>query len=125
MATEIWSDLHQNIEPDSQGALRKVINVESVRTSLDNILGTSKGERTFLPEFGSSLKDLIFEPINDYLLNQITSRLRDEIEIWDNRVIVTGINVNTDPDRNAVKITVMFNIRSYAESFTTVVTVTR
>jgi len=123
--TEIWSDLHQSIGPDSHGALKKVINVESVRTSIDNILGTFQGERIMLPEFGSNLRGFLFEPINQRLVNRLSNEIKDKIEIWDNRVEVIGVDFKTDPDNNYISITVSFNIRSYTETFNYTTTVTQ
>jgi len=122
--TEVWSDLYQDLRGDSQGSLKKVINIESVRTSIDNILGTAQGERIFLPEFASRLKDILFEPINDYLINRLSQQVKDTIEIWDDRVQVLGVDTNIDADQGYMEITVKFNIRSYGEAFTHTVTVT-
>ena len=122
--TEVWSDLHQNIVADAQGGLKKVINIESVRTSIDNILRTYQGERLFLPEFASRLKDVLFEPINDHLINKLSQSVKDTIERWDNRVQVVGVDIKIDTDHAFLIITVRFNIRSYAEVFNQTVTVT-
>ena len=119
MATEVWSDLHDDLVTDNQGSILKAINIEAVRVSIKNILGTYKGERTFLPQFGSALGDLLFEPVSTSLLNKISADLKENIEIWDNRVIVTGVEVQSDPDRNYVQIAVSFNVRGYTETFTT------
>jgi len=122
--TEVWSDLYQDLRGDSQGNLKKVINIEAVRTSIDNILGTAQGERIFLPEFASRLKDILFEPISDYLINKLSQQVKETIEIWDNRVQVLGVDTNIDADQGYMEITVRFNIRSYGEAFTHTVTVT-
>jgi len=122
--TEVWSDLYQDLRGDSQGSLKKVINIESVRTSIDNILGTAQGERIFLPEFASRLKDILFEPISDHLINVLSQQVKDTIEIWDDRVQVLGVDTNIDADQGYMEITVRFNIRSYGEAFTHTITVT-
>lgn len=119
MATEVWSDLSDTLVTDNQGSILKAINIEAVKVSIKNMLGTYKGERIFLPEFGSSLGDLLFEPINTGFIDRIATDLKENIEIWDNRVIVTGVDVKTDTDRGYVEITVNFTVRGYTEVFTT------
>lgn len=119
MATEVWSDLHDSLVTDNQGNILKAINIEAVKVSIKNILGTYKGERTFLPQFGSALGDIVFEPMNGTLLNRIATDLKENIEIWDNRVIVAGVDVKSDPDRSYIEIAVSFNVRGYTETFTT------
>jgi phage baseplate assembly protein W len=88
MATEIWSDLHHTLTTDSQGAIRKAVNLDSVKTSLDNILRTAKGERVMLPMFGCGLSDFLFEEMNEATFDMITDIINDEIKKWDNRVIL-------------------------------------
>ncbi len=119
MATEVWSDLNDSLVTDNQGSILKSINIEAVKTSIRNILGTYRGERIFLPQFGSSLGDLLFDPMNDTLLDSIANNLKENIEIWDNRVIITAIDIQPDPDRNYIEIFVNFNVRGYTENFQT------
>jgi phage baseplate assembly protein W len=123
--TEIWSDLHQSISPDAQGNLRKVINIEAVRTSIDNILGTSRGERVFLPEFAIGLRGMVFEPLNANLVNRLSNEVKNSIEIWDPRVTVIGVDFKEDTDNNYIELTVRFNIVGYAETFNYATVVTQ
>jgi len=114
---EIWSDLHHDLILDTQGRLRKVINEDSVRTSIDNILGTFQGERIMRPEFASNLRALVFEQADKALVDRFASDVKNMIEKWDDRVIVNTISFNLDPDKHFVSINVLFYIRSYTELF--------
>ena len=115
--SEIWSDLHHNLITDSSGMLKKVINIEAVKTSIDNILRTYKGTRVMLRDFGSDLKGMLFENIDDNLTDMIADEIKDAINTWDNRVIVNSIDFKTDADRNLVTILLKFTIRGYDEVF--------
>jgi len=114
---EIWSDLHQNVEIDGVGALRKVINIDAVKASIDNILRTSKGERFFLRDFGSNLHGIVFDNLNDSINRTISDGIKDSINKWDNRIIVNAINITKNPDRNEVSIEINFSIRGYDKIF--------
>ena len=122
---EIWSDLHQSLSADAQGNLRKVINLDSVRTSIDNILGTSRGERVFLLEFAIGLRGMVFEPINQNLINRLSDEIKNSIEIWDPRVTVIGVDFQEETDNNYIGITLRFNIQGYAETFNYATVVTQ
>ena len=124
MAKEVWSELDDALVTDNQGSILKDINIEAVKASIRNILGTFRGERTFLPQFGSNLGDLLFEPMSTNFFDRISADLKDNIEIWDNRVIVTGVDIQSDPDRNYLQVSVSFNVRSYTETFTTSAVIT-
>ena len=114
----IWSDLDQQLFQDSQGNLALVVNENSVRTSIDNILGTNPGERVFLPQFASGLKSLLFEPMNKAKLNSFASSIKNSIEVWDNRVSVQGVDLIIDTDNHYVSITVSFNIPGVTQLLT-------
>jgi len=122
---EIWSDLHQSLSADAEGNLRKVINIDSVRTSIDNILGTSRGERIFLPEFAIGLRGMVFEPITETLVNRLSNEIKTSIEIWDPRVVVIGADFKEDTDNNYIEVTIRFNIRGYSETFNYATVVTQ
>ena len=104
------------------GGLKKVINEDSVRTSINNILGTFQGERIMLPEFASNLRSLVFERTTRDLTDKFAIDVKNMIERWDDRVIVSTVSFNIDPDNHFVSITVLFMIKSYTEIFQHTVT---
>ena len=106
----IWSDLDPLLYEDSTGGLALDINEASVRASIDNILGTSPGERVFLPQFAVGVQGLLFEPMNPTILNSYTNNIKTAIETWDNRVTVQGVNVAMDADTNYLSVSVSFTI---------------
>lgn len=107
----IWSEIDPRFVQDAQGTLRIAVNVDAAMASIDNILKTRKGERVMLPEFGSNLAGIIFEPINSTAIKFLSRSLRDDIERWDDRILVTSVNVYPDPDRSLVSITILFRIK--------------
>jgi len=115
--SEIWSDLDHRLVQDAQGGLKKVINIQSVMTSIDNILRTYRGERVMLPEFGGVLKDIVFETINSDLVDFISRDIKDIIETWDDRVDIQEVAFLSDPDRNSISLQISFSIRGYDEIF--------
>ena len=117
ISKEIWSDLHQDLKTDVQGSIKKVINIEAVKTSIDNILRTPKGTRVMLRDFGSDLKSMLFENIDDSLTDLIENEIKEAIDTWDNRVIVNAVDFKTDADRNQVTVLVKFAVRGYDKVF--------
>jgi len=119
----VWSDLNPQLVTDTQGKLKLDENVEAVKGSIDNILRTSPGERIFLPTFALGLRNLLFEPINDRLLNRLSDSVKASIEAWDDRVLIDAVEFKSDPDYSTVYVNLTFRIRGYYETFNhTVVT---
>lgn len=112
---EFWSDLHDDIKTDATGEIKRAVNVEAVKASIRNILGTRPGERLMFPTFGSTMKNYVFDPVNSDLIDSVMDSVKSDIETWDNRVEVTGLDYFGDPDNNSVNIVVQFRIRGYSE----------
>ena len=117
MAEEIWSELNHEFKIDAKGGLKKDINIDSVISSICNILGTRPGERVMLPTFAARINDMLFEPINDDMINFISDEIKRVVEKWDPRVSVSGIDFYSDPDRSYIEVTVRFKVVGYSRVF--------
>lgn len=106
----IWSDLDHRFISDAGGNLKIVRDIDAVATSIDNILRTSKGERFFLPQFGGSLKDVLFTTMHEDIVDLLILEVEKAITTWDNRVQIIGIDFVKSPDQNAVSLEVEFII---------------
>ena len=69
-----------------------------IHESILQILGTRPGERLMNPEFGSHLKDLVFEPNDRVLRGLLRHYVIDAIERWEKRVYVKGVSFDESPD---------------------------
>lgn len=123
ISTEIWSDLHHAIKTDVQGSIKKVVNIEAIKTSIYNILTTPRGTRVMLRNFGSDLKSLLFDNINESLLDSLEAEISDAITTWDNRVIVNAVEFTTYADKNQVNVLMKFAVRGYDQIFSFSITI--
>ncbi len=70
---------------------------DHINESIQQILATSPGERVMLPEFGSRLRELLFEP-NDAVLKTLARvYVIDAIKRWEKRVIVKEVYIDDSP----------------------------
>ncbi len=63
-----------------------------IHESILQILGTRPGERFMNPEFGSHIRDLVFEPNDSVLKGLLRHYITDAIERWEKRVYVTDVS---------------------------------
>ena len=70
----------------------------AIQQALTTLLLTSKGERLFNPELGSSLRRFLFEPLDYATASLIKSAILETIKEYEPRVIV--IELIIDPNRN-------------------------
>tara|TARA_A100001515_G_scaffold109388_1_gene90299 strand:- start:393 stop:797 length:405 start_codon:yes stop_codon:yes gene_type:complete len=89
-------------------ALTKTTIEQSVH-NLRNLLLTIVGERVGQPEFGSLLREICFEPINDELPGKIESEVRRAVSRWLSHIEITSVETLTqDGDKGNVFVKIKF-----------------
>ena len=68
---------------------------EQAVSNLKNLLLTRKGERYNLPNFGSGLLNLIFEPNTDELIQAIQDTIKEAVSFWLPYIQIIDIDVTT------------------------------
>lgn len=90
--------------------------LEQVKSNLNFLLRTKKGERRMSPEFGSGLWSVLFENYTDDISPIIENTIRKDIARWMSYVNVSKVEVNTNnteyKDKYKVGVTVLFTVPS-------------
>lgn len=76
-------------------------NMETVKRDLLNHIWTIRGERVMLPNFGTSIPMLPFEPLDENTIKVVENDLR-EVFTYDPRVELIELVVTALPDNNAI-----------------------
>jgi phage baseplate assembly protein W len=63
-----------------------VSGIANIEQSIMDILNTPQGTRLFLPEYGSRIKKLLFEPNDSALKALLALTIQEAIEAWETRV---------------------------------------
>lgn len=119
---EIYRDVNMiskiNRNVTSQGAdyryqVDKLVNVRAVQNSLDNIFTWIKGERVLDPEFGSDLRKLLYQGINQFTEEQIVAEIKGCIARYEPRVnVLRVINVSSvsETEDNTIRLDIEYTI---------------
>jgi|TARA_B110000908_G_C10086319_1_gene371909 phage baseplate assembly protein W len=83
---------------------------EQAVSNLKNLLLTRKGERPFQPLFGSDVYAQLFENIDLNLSDRISETLSKDIKFWLPYIVIDNIDIETEPDRNFVRIKLRFRV---------------
>jgi phage baseplate assembly protein W len=85
----------------------------SVEESVYLILGTARGERVMLPNFGCGIHDLVFQPNNAATVALVTNEVLTSLVQWEKRIDVLDVRVDTAPEQpNLLLIRVEYRIRA-------------
>jgi phage baseplate assembly protein W len=90
--------------------------LEQVKSNMNLLLRTKKGERRMNPDFGSGLWNVLFESYTDDISPIIEDTIRKDVSRWMSYVNIEDIQVNTNDteykDKYTVGVTVSFTIPS-------------
>jgi phage baseplate assembly protein W len=95
-----------------KGSVRMAAYEESIRQSIWIILSTSRGERAMRPEFGCGLNDLVFALNNAATVGQAAYEVRHALELWERRIELLGIVVNSAGRGEILEIHIEYRILS-------------
>lgn len=87
-----------------------VLNAESIKQSVKNIVLTAPGEKLFNPKFGSKVYKLLFEPLDPFIIDSIQTEILNTITNYEKRVIVTNLKCVPNYDDNALDVSLEYQI---------------
>ena len=86
--------LDSSLSIDNPGGIfSKQYGRKLIRANLIDLLTTRKGDRVMLPEFGTNLHLAVFEPYDEFLVEDIKNEVIRTVSIWEPRVEILNLVV--------------------------------
>ncbi len=85
-------------------------NEAAIKSALKHLILTNIGERPFQPELGTNLSRLLFEPCDFGTASQISDEITRVIRKYEERVVLSLVDVNPIPENNAFDVSIEFEI---------------
>jgi phage baseplate assembly protein W len=87
---------------------------DQIKSNLNMLLRTKKGERRMNPEFGSGLWNVLFEQNTENLVSIVEDTIRKDITNWMRYVNVESVDIDntTDSSKNLIHVTVKYTVPS-------------
>jgi len=110
--------LYSDINQYSPTSTALVTDLDSIYQSIGNILSTPKNTRLFRPEFGSSIENLLFEPMDDETVASLYDTIILAIQQWEPRVILdySKSNITPDYDKHVYYVELTFRVRGLTDT---------
>jgi phage baseplate assembly protein W len=83
---------------------------EQALSNFKNLLLTTKGERYMQPNFGSSIRNLLFENNTAQIKEFLEEELKRDIEVWLPYIRLNQLVVKRDPDQHTLRVQIHFRI---------------
>jgi phage baseplate assembly protein W len=91
---------------------------EDIHQSLQILLSTQLGERVMQDEFGCDMNYLLFEEIDQSLVNTVTSMVTDAILYHEPRIALENLDVSESPaQQGLLLISIEYTVRSTNSRF--------
>ena len=87
-------------------------------SNIKNLLLTAKGERVMQPNFGSRLRELLFEQYTEDLSSRIQSEIQEAISTWLPYINIASVNIiQSDEDPNTTNVSIDFALNYEPDRF--------
>jgi len=90
------------IEKHPLGLLHSQAGIDQVRSDILILLLTNPGERVMLPQYGTALRSLIFDPNDNTLAETARQMIIQSLNTWEPRVAFQSIEVTNEFNESGV-----------------------
>jgi|TARA_B100001964_G_scaffold90357_1_gene101495 phage baseplate assembly protein W len=110
-SSRLYKDISLSFERNlaTQDIIQKT-DIEAVKQSVKNLILTNHYERPFHPEIGSSVRSILFEPINPITASTLTRLIGEVIANFEPRARLVGVDARPNFDDNAYEVTISFYV---------------
>ena len=102
--TEQSSPVGQLYSKESPLDIKSADDETAIINSIRNIFTTTPGERILEPEFGINLAQWLFQPIDEFVAQEIGETIVSGIQRFEPRVVVKNVNIDIEEEKNQYSI---------------------
>jgi phage baseplate assembly protein W len=101
------------VEPDASGRLRYDEDEDKIQQAILVILGTTRGERVMRPDFGGTLRELVFASITGTTKGLVARAVTDAFVKWEPRADLLSVTVDEQlGDPGTLTVNVEYRVRA-------------
>ena len=82
-----------------------------IQASIQRILMVSPGERVMQPEFGMNLRKMLFEPLDEMLVNDIKEHIIMALTEQEPRIIVQNLDFDINEEQHSIYISIQYRYK--------------
>lgn len=92
------------------GFFQTMTGIDTIKASIQQILGTRLGERVMVPDFGSRTYELAFEQNDSVFQTLVEEFVVGAIRKWEPRIDILGVIIDQLPNTNEARIVIQYRI---------------
>jgi len=110
-------DLNFTAHPVTKDVVKRTGNA-AIIGALKNLILTNRYEKPFQPEYGSRIRNLLFEDVSFIIANVLKTEIELAINNFEPRVGIDAIKVEAQPEENRYAVTLRFYINNLEQPVT-------
>jgi len=115
-SAKIYKDLNLDFAQNTATKdIQKMLDVESVKRSVRNLINLNHYEKPFHPEIGSNLRALLFENITPQISHFIGKQIELLIKNYEPRCRLVQVANMPNLDRNGYSVSISFYVVNHPE----------
>ena len=108
---EFFSDFTRNLEQvPGRREISRVINENSVRESIKNLVLTDRGERLMQPNLGCDVRGSLFESIDPNTILILRENIKSTLRTYEPRCNVRDVEIIGNIEENDLKVKIIFSV---------------
>jgi phage baseplate assembly protein W len=119
---KLYQDIDITFLAKASGEIFKKTEANAVKQAVKNLILTNHYEKPFNAKFGGNIQGLLFELADDETGEQVRDTIIATINENEPRAKIISVDVNSQPDSNAIEATITFKVVNSGEivTFTTI-----
>jgi len=110
-SVKIYKDLNLDFQQNTATKdIQKMLDVESVKRSVRNLINLNYYEKPFHPEIGSNLRGLLFENITPQISHYIGKQIEMLIKNYEPRCRLVDVANRPNLDKNGYSVSISFYV---------------
>jgi len=94
------------------GVLTQSENLAALRDGVIQLIMTPRGARVMRPDFGTDLKQTLFDPMDPMSIENLKSQIAQTIAKYEPRVVVKQLEVLPQEEQNTLRITLSISTKN-------------
>ena len=115
-SSRIYKDLNLDFQQNTATKdIQKMLDVESVKRSVRNLIKLNHYEKPFHPEIGSNLRGMLFENISPQMTHFIGKQIELLIKNYEPRCKLVEVKNKPNLERNGYSVSISFYVVNHSQ----------
>ena len=115
-SSRIYKDLNLDFQQNTATKdIQKMLDVESVKRSVRNLINLNHYEKPFHPEIGSNLRGMLFENISPQMTHFIGKQIELLIKNYEPRCKLVEVKNKPNLERNGYSVSISFYVVNHSQ----------